>query len=166
MAFMYMDDEFRKQFGTDLHERIFFVMYGDIVDESISIDDIHKHDSINRTFSGSFEKDDETWYFLAEDGNNNGSVITDYGLEEKQIERVYTRRIYTPNYRLAHSEADREKMRKIYDYKRAAGEYEEMERSMNYDLFFEPTNKIYEHYKDWGLQRGLIIEMIEINPED
>lgn len=163
---MDMDGEFRKQFGKDFHERIFFVMYGDITDESISIDDVQKHDAINRSFSGSFEKDGQTWYFLAEDGNNNGSVINDYGMEEKTIDRTYTRRIYVPDYPLFASEEKRALMKKIYDMKRAAGEYEEMERKMNYDMFFSPTNLITEHYRDWGKKHGLKIEIIEINPDE
>lgn len=158
------DSEFRKQFGEALHERIFFVMYGDIVDETISIDDVEKHDAINRTFSGSFEKDGETWYFLAEDGNNNGSVINDFGLTEKEIERVYTRRVYVPNYPIDATEDQRARMKAIYDLKRAAGEYEEQERKMNYDMFFSPTDLIAKHYREWGSQRGLRVEIQEFNP--
>jgi len=160
------DAEFAKQFGNEFHERIFFVMYGDVEDESISIDDVEKHDAINRTFSGSFEKDGQTWYFLAEDGNNNGSVINDFGLQEIEIERTYTRRIYVPDIPISASPESRVRIQNIYDLKRKSGEYEEMERKMNYDMYFEPTLKIHEHYKKWGTQRGLRIDTQEFNPND
>lgn len=160
------DAEFAKKFGNEFHKRIFFVMYGDVEDESISIDDVEKHDAINRTFSGSFDKDGQTWYFLAEDGNNNGSVINDFGLSEIEIERIYTRRIYVPDFALCSDEKQRSRMQEIYDLKRKAGEYEEMERKMNYDMYFEPTLKISEHYRDWGKQRGLAIDIVEFNPNE
>jgi hypothetical protein len=159
------DAEFAKQFGNDWHERIFFVMYGDIQDENISIDDVEKHDAINRTFSGSFEKDGQTWYFLAEDGNNNGSVINDFGLQEIEIERTYTRRIYSPYIPLSATPESRERIKHIYDLKRKSGEYEEMERKMNYDMYFDPTLKIHDHYRAWGKERGLTIDIVEFNPD-
>lgn len=164
MARIDKDAEFAKQFGNDWHERIFFVMYGDVQDENITIDDIEKHDAINRTFSGSFEKDGQTWYFLAEDGNNNGSVINDYGLQEIEIQRVYTRRIYVPDFPISSSIEGRARIQQIYDLKKKSGEYEEMERKMNYDMYFEPTLKIHDHYKEWGKQRGLKIEIQEFDP--
>jgi hypothetical protein len=155
---MNVNEEFMEEFGRELLGEIFENIYGDTKSDHISIHSRHYTDRINSYGDGSFIFNGREISFQFQDGNNNGSEITDYGENLTRVQRYAT--IYEfvlDEDRLVHGGyADSlDLMRKKFDALRDT--IAEKQRQYNYDVYHSPGIVVEQHYREWVSEHYLKI---------
>lgn len=172
---MLMTGEFAKQFGADFLEHVFYVIYGDVKDDSIYISRETKHDAINKSGFGYFEKDGVEYGFEWRDGDWDGSQIISYGPELSDNHRE-TREVLVPDkmrligeIRLAHQDWTEEQVQKwyqdvtlkIFEHKKKS--WDEEYGKLAYDVFFQPTSATRKRRMDWLREKFLTVERVYVD---
>lgn len=147
--------QFEELFGSDVSEDVIIrilekAYYGRQNDTDICINDIHKHDVLNCTISGTILYNEVEYGFIISDGNNNGTDIIEWGLSDDvgyykpQYHRGFTLAPY--DYNLIEND--------IYAYSKYLEKTKEpwfaaIVQGYNYDRHFSPgqTTERYWHGK-------------------
>lgn len=79
--------QFEELFGTDVSEDVLTrilekVYYQRPDDTDICINEVHKHNALNCTISGTIRYNEVEYGFIISDGNNNGTDIIEWGLAD------------------------------------------------------------------------------------
>jgi hypothetical protein len=126
----------------------------------VTFHDIYTHNSTNHTYSGEIVIDGETYGFVVESGDNNGTVVHGWGdpdtvtpFEHPEPPEPYTFLPRNPEYMQVHRPA----MWKVYLVWREEPWFKEKERGLNYDRYFAPGVKTNTHYRDWADAKGMQI---------
>lgn len=133
--------------------------------EGLSLRDFHSIDVINSVISGTIEHVGVEWGFVIETGDRNGTRIMEWG----EAEEVGTynppepeKRYYVPANDCLF--AEKPTMFQMYlQWRQPNGRIPEMEGKMNYDMFFQPGGKTWNHYSEWGAKQGLKIDTVMPN---
>jgi len=130
--------------------------------DGIFVSDIHHYDAINCVLSGTVTYDGTDYGFVIESGNNNGTVILEWGVEVKtyvpEQPVIYTFTLQN----LESKTPEQQKLLKMkYDIFKETESFKEKVRSYNYDRHFSPTLVIEQHYNDWASKHGLEITAVE-----
>lgn len=125
----------------------------------VSLIDHDKLDVINSVGSAVFndESGEEVVGFNFRNGNWNGTEIFDIdGAAYVPPKAIF--RTFVPD------ESKIENMvlaTKIYESWKESDWFKKMVRDMNYDFYFEPTDKTRKHYRDWAAKKSMRIEIVE-----
>lgn len=152
-------------YGQDTYERIFEVIYGDATYDDISIREKYSRDVIN-SYGYAFYRlpNGDEVIVNFEDGNWNGSQITSFGVDVDPVrEHRVLRRMVLDEARIrmetgTHEEAEQKVALMKMKFNSMKAVIQEKERDYNYDLFFSPTTKIQDHYRNWMRERYLTIK--------
>jgi len=165
-------DDFAKEFGDDFLELIAYVVIGDAVDDSIYISRETKHDAINSSGFGFFERNGKEYGFRWRNGNMDGFQIEAYS-EELEDRYRPVHRVILPDegrlkgaIRLAHWDWTEEQVEqhykdvtlKIYEHKKA--QFEKEHGELAYDLFFEPTDRSRKRMREFLEREYLKVEHV------
>lgn len=148
----------KNSFEEDIFETMFYVIYGDTTHESISIEDIHKKDAINKEGVCCIKAGGVEYFIEWEDGNWNGSQIlsidTELIIPERFVSVFY---LYPKN----PTSFALKKWKAIKDQ----SWFVEMERNISYDFHFSPTEKIRSYWREKADSIGAEIrsKTIQIN---
>jgi hypothetical protein len=112
--------------------------------------DIHQHNATNHVFSGTVDVDDEVYGFVVESGDNAGTVILDWGLEDdvKPYEPGEPT-FYTFTVKGIDFKPEKEKeiiLKNTTSLKKPI--HLKKVRAYNYDRHFSPGVVVEEHYKN------------------
>lgn len=130
---------------------------GGLVD-GVTLLDIQQHNACNHTLSGVIEVDGESYGFIIDSGDWNGTVVRAWGdpddvgvaPEPEQSEPI----TFVP--RSAALSITSPAMWRVYLAWRKEPWFREMERSYNYDRHFHPGSKTERHYREKAGRRGLV----------
>lgn len=116
-----------------------------------------KTDAINSVGSAVFndENGEEIVGFNFRNGNWSGTEIFDIdGAEYKPPKPI--KRTFVPDF----SKIENKEMAiKIYDHWKEQDWFKKKVSDMNYDMFFEPTNKTKKHYAEWASGKSMRIDI-------
>jgi len=159
--------DFCNKFGDDLASSILETIHnlkkGQTID-GVHMYDIHQHNATNHVFSGTVDVDDEVYGFVVESGDNAGTVILDWGLEDdvKPYEpgepTFYTFTVKGIDFK---PEKEKEIILKKYNIIKETDTFKEKVRAYNYDRHFSPGVVVEEHYKKWANDHGFEITPVE-----
>ena len=153
--------EFEERFGTaaavEVMERIADAMWNR-EGKGIHFSDIHQINACNHVASGCIEHEGESFGFIIESGDRNGTVIHDWGPEDDV--GVYqpeppTQYTFVPTDSFLKER--RPEMYKVYLYWREQEWFKEKERGYNYDRHFAPGCATEKYYRDWAATKGMQI---------
>jgi hypothetical protein len=162
---MIMTDKFIQTYGQLAYEQIFETFIGDKNWENVYISEKEELDVINCRFYGFIEIDDKEVWFKAEDGNWNGSVILDFDEDKDKTpaKKWVTFREFVVDESKIKDEEHRQVAEAVLNgwKKKNIHKINDMESSMNYDFFFEPTLKTRQHYQEYASKHGMRIGTTE-----
>lgn len=168
-------DQFKEKFGEsiayELLERICEAhcrmqkrldWNGGTAGDGVKFSNIYKHDVCNYTLSGQIEFAGETYYFIIDNGNYDGTVVREFG----GIDDVS---IYKPpkpiQFMFVPEDDDlkekRPSMYKVYQNWTKEKWFIEQLAKYHYDRYFQPGNAIETHYKKWVASKGMKIVTIK-----
>lgn len=119
--------------------------------------DIHTLNACNHILSGTIEIGAETYGFIIESGDWNGTVVRAWG----DPEDVGTYQPPPPPPPRTFVPIDgticvtRPRLFEVYLYWRKQPWFKEKESEYNYDRFFHPGGLIEKHYDSWARQKGM-----------
>jgi hypothetical protein len=128
-------------------------------DKSITITDTHQHNACNHTYSGTVLHDGVTYGFIIESGNNAGTRVIEWGLEDDIspfIPPEPTNFTMIPDNNAISIKPDAtadeyegavKRMMHIYNSMRKLDWFKKWEQSYNYDRHFQPGYFIENHYR-------------------
>ncbi len=129
------------------------------IKDGIEILDVYQHDAINFTFTGTVEVEGQTYGYIIDDGNWNGTVVRAWGdhedvgyYEHPDPPEPWT---FIPNNNSL--QIERPGMFKVYLEWRKQPWFTDKERGYNYDRFFAPGGKTESYYRDWAATKGMRI---------
>jgi len=153
--------EFEQLFGENVSEdvltRILEKVYYQRTDADICINEVHKHDALNCTISGTILYNDIEYGFIISDGNNNGTDIIEWGLAddvgyyepEAPIELILAPFDY-PN-TIVNDPAKFARYLKLRD----DPEIKKILFSYQYDKYFAPSASITKYWTDKAKEKNL-----------
>lgn len=129
------------------------------VHHGVCIHERHTINATNHVYSGTVEHEDVSYGFQIESGDNNGTVVIEWGLEDD----VGTfdpgpppePRTFLPNDQFLSDH--RPEMFDVYCHWRNTPWFKEKQGAYNYDRHFQPGSKIETHYRDWAATKGMRI---------
>ena len=129
-------------------------------DDIVTIFDRQTINAANHIFEGSVKFNDQEWFFVMDSGDYNGTVIRQWSLDPVRMEKhepvFYT---FVPmNQEL---KEERPAMWGVYLYWRKQAWFKDMERSYNYDRYFQPGTVTENHYREMAKKRGLVSMSLE-----
>lgn len=154
--------EFEVSFGMDVSEDVITrilekAYYGRPNDTDICINNIHKHDALNCTISGTILYNDVEYGFIISDGNNNGTDIIEWGLSddvgyyepEEPAELIlapfdYPNTVINDSARFAR-----------YLRLRDNPEIKQLLSNYQYDKYFAPSARITKYWNDKAKEKNL-----------
>lgn len=129
----------------------------DYRDAGLSIHDRHTINACNHVYSGTVEHEGKAYGFQIEMGDNNGTVIHAWGLEDDvgtfDAGPPPEPRTFIPNDDNLFT--DKPHMFDVYCYWRNSQWFKEKQGAYNYDRHFQPGGKIEGHYRDWAKTKGM-----------
>ena len=122
--------------------------------------DIYQHNACNHTYSGNIVIDGETYGFIIESGDRNGTVVRGWGdpedvgyFEHPEPPEPYT---FLPRNSFD-LQVNRPALWGVYLLWRKESWFTEKERGYNYDRHFAPGGKTESYYRDWADKKGMIV---------
>lgn len=104
------------------------------------------------------ENGEEIVTFCFRNGDWGGTEIFDVDAIEKYQEPKPVRRTFVPDIGKTN---DPEFANRVYSSWKETEWFKQKVKDMNYDLYFEPTEKTKKHYRDWAASKGMRIEIVE-----
>lgn len=123
----------------------------------VKFSDVHRHDAVNYTLSGTVEINGVEHGFIIDDGNWNGTVVRSWG--DPEDVGIYDpgpppeMRTFIP----ADDSMffDRPGMFSVYLHWRKQNWFKDKERGYNYDRHFAPGESTEKHYREWAANKGM-----------
>lgn len=132
--------------------------------DNVHLTDVHRHDAINHVLSGTVDVGNEVYGFVVESGNNRGTVVLQWGLEDDIQPYVPDAPVsYTftvKNIELKNPEQKAVILNK-YNILKETPDFKEKVRAYNYDRHFAPGVVTDKHYTEWADKHGLVITPID-----
>lgn len=171
MNYEAISDKFVELYGDDLYQEIFETFYNCenemSLDGNIKILDVHRQNAINAKFYGYFVHNNQEICFEAEDGNNRGSLILSFGEnyrgipEENPFHNESTILTFIPDFSLMEYNVNKQRVFELYDFWTNQNWFKEKERGMNYDFYFDPSNKTKNYYREFASSKKMRIGTLE-----
>ncbi len=130
----------------------------------VTLSDLIEHDVINKTATGYFEHDGQTWYFEVEDGNWVGTRFRAFGGEDSSVNLELRREppartTLVPANRMLRF--DSPKKWAVYLGWRKEPWFSKLISNYAYDRHFAPGGKTEGYYRQAAQERGLIFALEE-----
>lgn len=130
--------------------------------------DVYKFNACNHVLSGTIEVNDETYGFIIENGDWNGTVVKAWGDPEDvgtyQHPEPPEPLTFIPNDRTLC--ISRPAIFEIYLGWRKENWFTEKQSAYNYDRHFQPGGCTEKYYREWAKKKGMIIGSMDQFRED
>lgn len=116
--------------------------------------DIHQHDAVNHTLSGTIEIEGHTYGFEVDNGNWNGTVVRQWVTDPEDL-RGYQPPKHEPLTLIPDDPFFTLRTLEVYAYQFKADWFQSKARGYLYDRHFAPGEATERHYRPWMAQKGL-----------
>ena len=156
-AFVAFCQRFGNEVGNDILTQISDVAWGGKAD-GVTISDTHQINACNHIHSGTVEHAGETFSFIIESGDRNGTVIEQWcSPDDAEPFDPPKPTIYTFVPRDGLLKQDRQAMYDVYLLWTQEQWFQDQVKAYNYDNHFAPGGKTSKHYREWAEKKGLKI---------
>lgn len=128
--------------------------------DGVTLLDVHQHNAVNHTLSGTVDVDGTIYGFIVENGDWNGTVVRRWGDPEDvsvyQPEPPGEPLTFVPDWNASPSTiAAWHTLRRTAAFTEKVGAYA-------YDRHFAPGGATEKHYRAWAAERGLVVGHLSV----